>query len=115
MSRRGVSTRSVCGTCKRHWRKRKRSESGSGPARVWEEIDVLTDELQHGIGLGHRVRAAGSPVERARVSVTRAIKAALAAIAAADAALGHYLAATIKTGTFCSYGPDPRDAPVWKL
>ncbi len=52
---------------------------------------------------------------RARVNVTRAIKAALAAIAEHDAALGHYLAATFKTGAFCSYSPDPRDAVAWEL
>jgi len=82
---------------------------------VRAEMDLVTEELQRGIGLGHRVRATGSPIERARVSVTRAIKAALSAIAANDAALGHYLTATIKTGAFCSYSPDRRDAPVWEL
>jgi tetratricopeptide (TPR) repeat protein len=84
-------------------------------SRTQAEIDLLTDELQRGVGLGRRVRAAGSPVERARVSVTRAIRAALRGIAANDAALGHYLAATVKTGTFCSYSPDPRAAVAWEL
>jgi tetratricopeptide (TPR) repeat protein len=79
------------------------------------EIELVSDELRRGIGLGRRVRVSGSPVERARVNVTRAIRAALGAVAENDAALGHYLAATIKTGTFCSYSSDPRDPVAWKL
>ena len=67
------------------------------------------------IGLGRRIRTSGSPLERARVNVTHAVKAALHAIAANDAALGQYLAATVKTGTFCSYSPDPRVAVTWEL
>ncbi len=82
--------------------------------RAQAEIDLLTDELRRGIGLGHRVRPAG-PAERARASVTHAIKAALRAITEHDPALGQYLAATIKTGTFCSYNPDPRVAVAWEL
>jgi tetratricopeptide (TPR) repeat protein len=81
-------------------------------SRAQAEIDLLTEELRRGIGLGHRVRSAG-PAERARASVTHAIKATLRAITEHDPALGQYLAATIKTGTFCSYSPDPRVAMVW--
>jgi tetratricopeptide (TPR) repeat protein len=84
-------------------------------SRTQAEIDLLTHELGRGIGLGRRVRASGSPIERARGSVTHAIKAALRVIARNHAELGHYLAATINTGTFCSYSPDPRDAMVWEL
>jgi len=79
------------------------------------EIELVSDELRRGIGLGGRLRASGSLLERARVNVTRAIKAALGAVAEHDVALGHYLAATIKTGAFCSYSPDPRDALAWEL
>ncbi len=81
--------------------------------RAQAEIDLLTDELRRGMGLGRRVRPSGAPAERARASVTHAIKAALRAITEHDPALGQYLAATIKTGTFCSYRPDPRVAMVW--
>jgi non-specific serine/threonine protein kinase len=78
-------------------------------------MDSVTDELRHGIGLSGRVRASGSPVERARVSVTQAIKAALRVIADNDARFGHYLTTTIKTGTYCSYNPDPHFAVSWLL
>jgi hypothetical protein len=84
-------------------------------SRTQAEIDFVTEELQRGIGLGGRTRPTGSPVERARVSVTRAIKGALHAIAENDPALGHYLAAAVKTGTFCSYSPNPRVALRWDL
>ena len=84
-------------------------------SRTQAEIDTLTDELQRGIGLGRRIRTSGSPVERARISVTLAIRGALRAIAKNDAALGRYLATTIKTGTFCSYNPDPGAAVRWQL
>lgn len=53
--------------------------------------------------------------ERARVNVTRAIGAALKRLAAHHPALGRHLAVTIRTGTFCSYTPDPRVPVRWTL
>jgi hypothetical protein len=44
-------------------------------------------------------------VERARINVQRRLKDTLESVAAADAALGRYLQATVKTGTFCSFMP----------
>jgi tetratricopeptide (TPR) repeat protein len=84
-------------------------------SRTKAEMDLLTDELGAGIGLRGRIRASGSPVERARVSVTMAVKGAQRAIARNDPALGRYLAASIKTGTFCSYSPDPHQPVAWEL
>jgi hypothetical protein len=52
--------------------------------------------------------------ERARINVTRAIKAALGRIKVHDPVLHRHLAATIRTGTFCSYIPDPRLLVRWK-
>jgi hypothetical protein len=84
-------------------------------SRTQAEIGFVTEELQRGIGPGGRILPSGSPVERARVSVTRAIRGALHAIAQNHPALGHYLAAAVKTGTLCSYSPDPRVALRWDL
>jgi non-specific serine/threonine protein kinase len=84
-------------------------------SRAQAEIDFVTDELRRGIGLDRRARPTGSPVERARVSVTHAIKDALRAIARNDPALSRYLAGTIKTGTYCCYSPDPNVAVQWEL
>ena len=51
--------------------------------------------------------------ERARINVTRALTAALGRIAAHHPALGGHLRATIRTGTQCSYRPDPRVPLQW--
>jgi hypothetical protein len=52
----------------------------------------------------------GSAAERARASVTRAIRHAMARIRAHHPALGEHLDRTIRTGTYCAYLPDPRAA-----
>jgi tetratricopeptide (TPR) repeat protein len=84
-------------------------------ARLQAEERALTHELAAALGLGGRDRAVGSPAERARVSVTRAIRTALGRIAEQSESLGEHLDATIRTGTFCSYVPDPRAPITWRL
>lgn len=82
--------------------------------RIKEEMDFLARELAGGVGLGGRARRAGSPAERARVNVTKAIKVALARIARHSPSLRRHLDATLRTGTFCSYTPDPRASVTWR-
>jgi hypothetical protein len=82
-------------------------------SRARAERDALTQELARAVGLGGRDRPSGTPAERARISVTKSIKAALNGIAAANPALGRHLESTIRTGTFCSYSPDPQAAVHW--
>lgn len=53
--------------------------------------------------------------ERPRQNVTRTIAAAIKKIAAGNPALGTHLAATIRTGTSCSYRPDARRVLTWTL
>jgi hypothetical protein len=79
------------------------------------ELDALTRELQRSLGLASRGRDSHSPIERARVSATRAIRVAIRLIQENDRAYGRHLAVTIKTGTFCSYVPDPELAVSWQL
>jgi hypothetical protein len=76
-------------------------------------MHFLTDELTAAVGLGGRARKPGSPAERARVNITRAIRGALARIRAHSPALADHLDATIHTGTFCAYTPDPRAPITW--
>jgi hypothetical protein len=83
--------------------------------RAQAEIDALAHELRAAIGLGGRDRSTGTPAERARVSVTRAIRAAIERIAEQEPGLGAHLDATVRTGTFCSYVPDPRAPIHWQL
>jgi tetratricopeptide (TPR) repeat protein len=80
-----------------------------------QEIDALTSELSHAVGLGGRNRRAASASERARQSISKTIKSVLERIAQSDSALGDMFWRCIKTGTFCSYQPD-RDFPVaWEF
>jgi len=84
-------------------------------AQLQEELDFLAKELSRAVGLGGRDRKAASSAERARVNVTRTIKDAIRRIADNDVALGGHLGATIKTGTYCVYTPDPRLPVAWTL
>ena len=70
-----------------------------------QELDALAEQLASAVGLGNRDRRAPSNVERARINVQRRLKDTIDAVAAQDPALGRYLAAAIKTGTFCSFSP----------
>ena len=83
--------------------------------RAEQEIDALTAELSRAVGLGGRNRRAASASERARQSITKTIKAVLERIAQSDAALGDILSRCIKTGTFCSYQPDPDFPIAWEF
>ncbi len=92
------------------------AESWNDPeraSRLREEIDFLARELGAAVGLGGRGRRTASDAERARVNVTRAIKATQERIAEHSPSLGRHLAATVRTGTFCSYEPDPRVPVTW--
>src|SRR6266498_1968631 len=84
-------------------------------ARATNERDAVAHELAAAVGLGGRDRKAASDAERARVNVTRAIKAALDRIGEHSPALGRHLEATLRTGQFCSYVPDPRVLVRWEL
>jgi tetratricopeptide (TPR) repeat protein len=79
------------------------------------ERDFLIRELSRAVGLGGRDRRMGSPSERARVSVTRALRSALARIRAHDAPLADHLDRCVRTGTYCAYLPDPRAPVVWQV
>ncbi len=81
-------------------------------ARAREEMDFLAGELARAIGLGGRDRKTGSPSERMRVNVSRAISAAVKRIEVTHSSLAAHLAASVKTGTFCSY--EPSGPVAWK-
>ena len=80
-----------------------------------QEIDALTRELSRAVGLGGRNRRAASASERARQSITKTIKAVLERIAESDAELGDIFSRCIRTGTFCSYQPDPDFPIAWEF
>ena len=84
-------------------------------AQAQSEHDFLVRELARAVGLGGRDRRAASISERARASVTRAVRHALARIGQHHPALGQHLERTIHTGTCCAYLPDPQASADWRL
>ena len=81
--------------------------------RLQRERELLASELTRAFGLSGRPRRAGSPGERARVSVTRAIRKAIAHVETAHPPLAAHLRATIRTGRECSYVPRGDESVVW--
>jgi tetratricopeptide (TPR) repeat protein len=88
---------------------------GERATQAQAERDFLARELARAVGLGGRDRHASSDSERARASVTRAIRQAMARIQDHHPTLGEHLDRTIRTGTTCGYLPDPRVPAPWKL
>jgi tetratricopeptide (TPR) repeat protein len=82
-------------------------------AKAREELDFLVHALAEAVGLSGRDRPAASDAERARVNVTRAIKATLERIEGACPSIGAHLRATVRTGQFCAYEPDPLSIVRW--
>jgi pimeloyl-ACP methyl ester carboxylesterase len=78
------------------------------------ELEYLGDQIAAAVGLRGRARTTASHRERARLMVTKAIKAAIAKVRASNSALGHHLATCIKTGNFCTYDPGPQHV-AWRL
>jgi tetratricopeptide (TPR) repeat protein len=93
---------------------RERGDSAAA-LQVEEEMDFIAAELGRAVGIGGRDRRAASAAERARLNVTKAIKSMIARIAEHNRVLGQHLAATVKTGTFCSYTPDPGARISWRV
>jgi hypothetical protein len=83
-------------------------------SRAREELEFLGRELSAAVGLGGRDRRAASAAERARVNVTRALRATVDRISGHDATLGHHLRTCVRTGTFCVYEPGP-EATGWTI
>jgi pimeloyl-ACP methyl ester carboxylesterase len=86
---------------------------GGAGAAAREELDALISELTAAYGLAGRPRRAPDSVERARKAVSRRLSHAMSRIARAHPRLGRHLAASIRTGEFCSYQPER--AIVWSV
>jgi tetratricopeptide (TPR) repeat protein len=94
------------------------AEAGGDAVRAAQaeaEREFLLGELSRAVGLGGRDRRAGSASERARASVTRAVRQAMARIREHHPPLGEHLDRAIRTGTYCSYLPDPRARVSWQF
>jgi len=84
-------------------------------ARAREEIEMVTEQLAAAVGLGGRDRDAASATERARSAVTQNIRSAIRRLERELPRLGAYLTQRVKTGTICTYLPDPERPVVWTL
>lgn len=84
-------------------------------ARLEEEIDALTHELARAVGLGGRDRLFASPGERARISVTKAIRTAIRLIEKQCPELAEHFEASIQTGRSCAYVTPGAPPPRWSL
>jgi tetratricopeptide (TPR) repeat protein len=92
-----------------------RWNDGERAAAARTELDALTAELAGAVGLGGRDRPTASGAERARVSVTKAIRTAIKRIAEHDSALAQHLDQAIATGAVCRYDPPARDPIAWEF
>lgn len=73
--------------------------------RLRHEQAALEREVARALGLGGRLRQAGSTTERARVNVQRRLKDVLERVAEASPELGAWLGRSLRTGTYCSFRP----------
>jgi tetratricopeptide (TPR) repeat protein len=83
-------------------------------ADLQREIDAIVHQLAAALGLGGRDRRAASAAERARLNVTRAIRAAISRIEQWDTQAGRALDQDISTGCYCSYEPKPGSSVRWR-
>lgn len=77
--------------------------------------EYLVAELRRAVGLGGATRTTGSNAERARTAVTRSIRYALARLADHHPVAVTHLEQHLRTGTYCSYQPDPLAPVDWLL
>ena len=93
----------------RDWRDTERA------TRLEDERDFLTRELARAAGLRGRERTFSSPTERARISVTKAIRNAIRLIDKHCPELAAHFEASIQTGRCCSYDTRGAPPPSWSL
>ena len=81
--------------------------------RIHNERQALAGELRRATGLAGRPRRTSADAERARVNVTRTVRAAIARIAKAAPVAGAHLDSSIRTGIMCRYQPAPGGPDSW--
>jgi hypothetical protein len=86
------------------------AERCSDPARATTaraEIDFLTAQLATAYGIGRPPRKGADTNEKVRKAVTKCLRTSLARIQKAHLPLWRHLHTALRTGTFCSYAPEP--------
>jgi tetratricopeptide (TPR) repeat protein len=83
--------------------------------RAQTEREALLAELRRITGLGGRTRDISAETERARVNVTRTLRATLERIAVLAPRAAAHLQTSIHTGRACRYQPAPGGPARWHL
>ena len=78
-------------------------------SRAREQLEMIAADVEQAD------RSTSAASERARINVTRAIKAAVRRIAEQEPGLGRVLRDTVRTGTSCRYEPDPGTPLTWQV
>jgi tetratricopeptide (TPR) repeat protein len=91
--------------------------AGDRPAaeRMEAERQALLGELRRAAGLGGRDRVLAPEAGRARVNVTRTLRATIERLAASAPRAAAHLQASIRTGGSCRYQPAPGGPSRWHL
>jgi hypothetical protein len=84
-------------------------------AKAQADREYVIGELTSATGLGGRLRTTGGSAERARTSVARSLRYALAELAACHPDVAEHLRTSVRTGTYCSYQPDPFARVDWTV
>lgn len=90
-------------------------EDDERAVKAQSELDALVSELARAFGVGGRARKASSAAEKARLNVTRALRAAVANVAGALPEAGAVLDRRVRTGLYCAYVPHADDDVVWSV
>jgi hypothetical protein len=91
-----------------------RAGDSTAAGKAHQERQALIGELRRATGLAGRPRRAGADAERARVNVTRTLRATIDRITVAAPIAGAHLNASIRTGTLCRYQPAPGGPARWQ-
>jgi hypothetical protein len=84
-------------------------------AKLQSELDALIAQLAQAFGLSGRERKASNAAEKARLNVTRALRAAIAKLEEALPGPGAVLDRRVRTGMFCAYEPHADDEILWSV
>jgi hypothetical protein len=82
--------------------------------KAHRERQALISELGRATGLAGRPRRASAEAERARVNVTRTLRATIDRIGVAAPIAGAHLTSSIRTGMVCRYQPAPGGPDRWR-
>lgn len=84
-------------------------------AKAEADREYLMREVTRAAGLGGRMRTVAGSSERARTSVARSLRYALAELTSRHPQVAEHLRTSVRTGTYCSYQPDPYAQVDWSL